>query len=799
LSAGKPKHDSSSDFPASDYSLATTCGFPVNDSMTNRWIPISAGLLACALATHASTPLPDTAPGPFAPIPDLLTGPALPTKPMEPKAPILKDCANAPAILEKLHIQLTNHQTRTLDANRFLLIPIQSTALGEICDTDQLTKDEMLHAFSLLGGDLRPGSLDQGQARLVTPDTVLHAWHCGFARTLEYIEQNQLHGILATFLEGALANARELRARSGEPAATKLAWTEARFAAAWVLLGPPSSGALHPSSRSSYDSSAEQRLAKASENLPPAIADALSREIHLILDAKAIALSPLFGISDPDNRIDYTRFKPRSHYTKNDELGGYFRAMTFLGCNGYDMRGPEAIRDALLASLVMARTPEKGISPLKSWKELMEITGFFAGQSDDITYPELRAWTADNLGPAPLDINSALSPDNLAKLFANISKLRPPLIVSPIHQAQTKAPDSAPPSFRIFGQRFSWDARILDRLTCGAPDQMPSVPSCVTIPAAFGDSYAEKLSRAQLAALPGKGKEYAAEFDKRLPEIRKELTSVGDNEWFASMASKQLHVISTLARPRNEFFPAFMRNEAFLAKNIASMLGSFTELKHDTVLYEKEKGVFETGGDELGKRNQAQRGFVQPDLVFWREMERLSIFAADGFDHRIKASEGGEISSRYRAFAKAMTEFRKIAEKEIAGEKLSQHDQEIIRTTDLLGMACPTCCFCAPKPGDGKCALAADVLTDADSGQILQEALGRPYVMLALVGGQDGNRMVVGLAYNHFEFTRRLDQGRLTDEEWKDCVYGAKPTLPAKAAWQSPGGAPDTGKQESGH
>jgi hypothetical protein len=754
--------------------------------------------------------LPDAAPGPFAPVPAKLTGPELPAKPMEPKAPVLKDCANAAAVLKNLLIKLTDDQKRILDANRFLLIPIESTAVGEALpesDDDKqwsFTSDEMLSAFVQLGGDSSPESRKPCQTRLVTPDLVLHAWHRGFSRTLEHIEQRRLHDILASFLDGTLANARELRAKADGPSAERLAWTEARFAAAWILLGPPSPPDPKESDNedqakskrsempdpSAYLAFTEKRLAQAGKHLPPAVAEALAQEIHLILDAKAMVKSPLFGMYDPTKPADYTQYKPRSHYTKTPTLGGYFRAMMFLGRNGYTLHDTDAIGDALLASLVMARTPEKGAPPLRAWKELMEITGFFAGQSDDVTYPELRAWTTANLGSPAIDVTTALSPDNLAKLSANMTKLRPPLIVSSAHADQTTSPDSDPPSFRIFGQRFTWDARVLDRLTRGAPQEMPSAPSCVMIPAAFGDSYAEKISRAYLAALPANGAAYAAEFDKRIPEIRKELAGVGDNEWFASMASKQLHVISTLARPRNEQFPAFMRNDAFQAKNITSMLGSFTELKHDTVLYAKQVYAEMGDGGENEKIPPPPHGLVQPDVAFWREMERLAIFASDGFARHKLLPDAAEEFSRFHVFAKAMTGFRKIAEKEIAGAKLTEKDWEIIRTTDLSGMAAPILPHDEPKPGDGKCALATDVLTDAAAGQILQEALGRPYVMLALVGGQDGNRMVVGLAYNYFEFTRPLGQGRLTDEEWQEGIYKPNPTLPAKASWHPPVSAP---------
>jgi hypothetical protein len=75
------------------------------------------------------------------------------------------------------------------------------------------------------------------------------------------------------------------------------------------------------------------------------------------------------------------------------------------------------------------------------------------------------------------------------------------------------------------------------------------------------------------------------------------------------------------------------------------------------------------------------------------------------------------------------------------------------------------------------------VLTDAAEGTVLHQALGRPLVMIALVGGNGGNRMVAGLAYRHFEFSRPLTEGRLTDEEWQARIYQPKPDLPPAPKW----------------
>jgi hypothetical protein len=54
--------------------------------------------------------------------------------------------------------------------------------------------------------------------------------------------------------------------------------------------------------------------------------------------------------------------------------------------------------------------------------------------------------------------------------------------------------------------------------------------------------------------------------------------------------------------------------------------------------------------------------------------------------------------------------------------------------------------------------------------------------MLALVGNEQSPRAVLGLAYNHYEFSEPLG-ARLTDEAWRERLYAPAPRLPAKNAW----------------
>lgn len=752
--------------------------------------------LVCMSSVMASPiEMPDATPGTFAPVPPRLIGPSEPTQPMDANAPVLESCKNAPAILGALGISPSDAQLARLAAHGFLLIPIEETQLAESLPTNEdenqwaFSQDEMLAAFDRLGGDADPSFRNPENARLINPDLILHIWHRGFARALEYIEQRQLHTILTVFLEGVLQNTRELRAdNTDEALAARLAWTEARFAAAWVLLGPPAPPDVEPWEENkppappSYADSVASRLATVSTGLPEEVAAALKTEISLILAAEDMGKSPLFGMYAPDKPADYTQFKPRSHYTKNDTLGGYFRAMMYLGRYGFEFDTSDSYGDAALAALVMARTTAADARPLDAWKQLMDITSFFAGQSDDITYTEFRAWIAETLGTTALDPATAISPGTSTALAANLAQLRPPLIVSSAHTNETTSPESDGAAFRIFGQRFSWDARILDRFTRESPDAMPSLPTALMVPAAFGDPLGEKLVREKLAANPT----HLANFNTRLPAIRSELAAVADSGWFASMAAKQLHVISTLARPRGTTFPAFMQSEAFAAKNLESQLGSFTQLKHDTVLYAKQVYAEAGEGGLDDTRPPLVKGLVQPELPFWREMERLAQFAADGFARHKLFPDADEEFSRFRHFATQIASLRKIAEKQAAGTDLSDAEWEIIRTIDFREMTRPMTPYDEPAPGEGKNALVTDIATDAASGNILFQALGRPFIMLALVGGKDGDRMVAGLAYRHHEFARPISDGRMTNEEWRADIYRPDPKSIPRASWQVP-------------
>lgn len=776
---------------------------------------LSAG---AALAAQEVT-LPQVTLAPFAPAPAALTGPLHPQKAMEAKVPTLEKAANVKDLLGRVGILLTPAQKAQLEKHRFVLIDVAGTKLevafnpptnekdddGNPLPDYRSTQDEMLAGFDMIAADTSDRwSRSPGQAKFITADLALHACHRFFSQALEFLEQRQLRARLEDTLEQAMAACQALRKDTSPEAKQRLEVVEAQLAAAWCLLGRETAAekgegedfeGMDPEVRKEMERAnpptdartVAQRLAAKAGGFSAEVAARLKAEVSAALGAEASDKKGLFGEYDPLKSPDYTQFRVRSHYTKTEELKGYFRCMMLLGRNGYALNpesGPPTLglTDSLLLSMALSLPDKSGKSALEGWRELMEITGFFAGQSDDLTYNELRAWVVKTLGRETLRPEDAVDAKVLGQLKAAINELRAPQILADERGRERREGDLRP-EFRLFGQRFSFDAWILNQFIT---DKL-TMPSGLFVPAAFGDTAAEAFAEDFIRGRFSEAANEVEPFQKTLARLRRRLQEVSDLTWFGSLAGQQLHALSQLAGGRNEHYPAFMRDPLYASKDIETMLGHWTEIKHDTVLYAKQSyAEMGEGGDTDRKLPPLPLGFVQPDVGFWREMERLADFMRTGFvKHALLPGMEKDEWAALNRFQQDMQLCRKLAEKEIAGTPLTPEEHESIWTFSLTYMDTPLDIRMAPDPDRGKSALITDVHTDAYHNEVLQEALGRPCVLMALVGTEKTPRLVAGMAYQHFEFTGPQDK-RATDEEWRAKVYAPKPELPPRAKWAVP-------------
>jgi hypothetical protein len=224
-----------------------------------------------------------------------------------------------------------------------------------------------------------------------------------------------------------------------------------------------------------------------------------------------------------------------------------------------------------------------------------------------------------------------------------------------------------------------------------------------------------------------------------------------------------------------------MQGKLFPVKQVQTFLGSYTELKHDTLLYVKQSFA-EAGGGSDEKPPPVPRGFVEPNLAFWQELQRLVAYTSAGFKKYGLFAKELEEYGRLTTFKARVNFYTSLAVKELKGAPLSEADYEKLRTGNLTYLAQPFVEGAILEDKEKRAGLIADIHTDALKGQILYEATGEPYFILALVGNEGVSRLTVGVAFNHYEFTGPLGT-RYSDADWQAKVYGAPPQLPPKNFW----------------
>jgi hypothetical protein len=529
-----------------------------------------------------------------------------------------------------------------------------------------------------------------------------------------------------------------------------------------------------------------------------AIYDLATQEIALINKAEGTAPSPLFTPLRPELINDYSQFKPRSHYTKNEILKSYFIAMMWYGRMGFTLNSPDLTRDTIIITgqVNSLNAGDKKISRL--WSDMSSAIEFFVGETDDLTpyqYTEEIKKTYGNSMTA-----DQLADDSLLNKFINavVKDLPSPRILS--EAIAMKDIDSQTKEellkntmqFRFMGQRFTPDAEIYTRLTQGdeAPDpetgqKLPSIPTSLMIASllnpqnqttkAYLDEWVNNKDR-----INTEGRESDKIIKKVYAQIAEEFSGYDNAVWTQNIYWGWLNSLRALTANYGTGFPAFMTGADWQKKNLGTMLGSYTELKHDTLLYAKQSYAERGGGGPDVPLPPAVKGYVEPDVVFWDRLTALTTATRDGLKERNVMPD--EYAPRYDALIDALTFLRRIAAEELNNQTISDEDFEKLRTISGLSFER----IVEPLPGEEltlrerRAGLIADIHTDARLGRILYEATGKPYVIYVAVKDANGTRLTRGVVYNHYELTGTLDK-RLNDEEWQATAYSdSNKTVPDK-------------------
>lgn len=567
----------------------------------------------------------------------------------------------------------------------------------------------------------------------VTVDSLMHTYHLYFAQLLNRTERNFLADDLLTLskamLECSLNQYEQLAGSQWEEAACR---NVAFFAVAAALQDP-------------------------AQQAPACAEQLVQQELELIYAAGGIAVSPLAG-----DEMDYSQFKPRGYYEGDETLEQYFRAMMWYGQVNFAQKSDSLNRSALLMTLAMARTG------LEDWEKIYTVTSFFAGVSDDLGYYEYAPAIQQAYGGYP-SVDDLIKEEAAYERFvALVAEMRPPAVNSvPVYTTEVGDLGEMNKGFRFMGQRFTLDAAVMQQLVYRAVEaneggELRMLPDTLDVPAALGSDLALQLLEEQ-------GDTAYRGYSENMTQLRAYLAEAPESAWTTSLYSSWLYTLEPLLETRGTGYPSYMTSTEWQTKALESFAGSFTELKHDTVLYSKQV-MAEMGGGAVDEIDD--RGYVEPEPEVYRRFMLLAQQTAQGLA-RFGLIDSGDVEnlSRLEELARRLLV---ISNKELCNETLTDEEYDLIReyggtlehfwieaVKDRAGTE-------YVDPREYPAALVTDIATDPN-GRVLQVATGSPAEILVIVPIDGQLRIASGMAYNFYQFEQPLDQ-RLTDSEWRQMI-----------------------------
>jgi len=606
------------------------------------------------------------------------------------------------------------------------------------------------------------------QPVFVSSDSLLHVYHLLFDKILRTAETEHFIPLL-----------RDLNA-------TMLAQTEAQYQA--LKGGPWEEAAL----RTVAFVGVASQLLDPGVTVPDHAADLVASEIALVDAADGILPSPLFpGLEFGE---DYSQYIPRGHYTRSDDLQRYFKSMMWYGRMTFRLKakdlevGKEETRRALL--LVQAlREAQVGSRPaLDAWQDLYSPTAFMVGRSDDLTALQYFDAMDSVYGSAPA-ITDLVDEAKLQQFIDLAFQLPAPRILGIVIQV-TDDEVATTKGLRFMGQRFVPDAYVFRQLiyrNVGTNEDPRPLPKGL-------DLFAAMDSERAYAILDEMGETHFANYPEQMQKMQDWVSGLGVSDWTETLYNTWLYTFQPLIEVPGEGYPQFMRSPSWLDKQLNTVLGSWAELKHDTILYAKQVYA-ELGGGAPPPQPEPAKGYVEPVPLFFARLAALSAMTRQGMESRGLLNELDRASlDSLETLARSL---QTMAEKELRNEPLTEDEYHTIRfyggDLETLTMAAADSDVTDPNARrfmeeEPQAAVIADVATNpAPPPTALEEAVGRvnPIYVVVPIAQADGTnylQVAKGGVFSYYEFPWPIDD-RLTDEKWRGMLDDG--TAPASPDWTS--------------
>ncbi|MFC1567022.1 DUF3160 domain-containing protein, partial [bacterium] len=538
-------------------------------------------------------------------------------------------------------------------------------------------------------------------------------------------------------------------------------------------------------------------LTKDEKIIPQDIKNVVLQEIKLCEEHKGLASPFILNPTQDENykyKIDYSQFVPRGHYTSTESLQKYFMAMMWFGT--YVLH-PSTVDSELIQGLLIThslynkKVNEKYL--IDFWEKIYEPTVLYVGLSDDFGPLECKV-VIDKIFGKQFSIDDFTDAKKLIEVKKMVKKM-----YDKKTRIKQKMDDKlvSEPEFSLMGQRYIPDSEIMQRLV---KPRERVFPKGLDVMAAFGSRIAKEL---MLTTYKDDWKDFP-KYPDELEDLIAEYKNLKPEEWKKNIYYNWLWCLKSLLELDNGYtYPFFMNNDNYLAKNLNCVLASWTEMRHDTILYSQQSNAAECGGDCWEARQwipEPPKGYVEPNVEFYYRLKEMLQYIKNElkkrgyFGKNAKKSYGiDSFDVLYSRFIEAVEFLEQVSVKELNKEPLTIKEYEQIRRfgslIDNLSLEAYENIYgpianiyhnhwASLKGPDRNIPLVTDVHTALDRKKVLEEAVGNAFEIYVIVEINGRLKLTRGSVFSYYEFKWPMGD-RLTDEKWQDMLEkGVEPGLP---------------------
>ena len=393
---------------------------------------------------------------------------------------------------------------------------------------------------------------------------------------------------------------------------------------------------------------------------------------------------PLFTIGDRTRKIDFSQFKVRGHYvyTEEDEMMGsknlepYFRTLMWLGRIDFFLSPPpanpwepkwtfEEIKHMNMSAFILNEMIQN-CAHLNLFEENEKIINYFVGISDNITINEYQSVLDKyNITSASALYDSITYDKYYNELISNEAFAQKIMGGIFFVDPDSSVPGVLPVSYRVAGQRFIIDSEVLsnvvfDRIIFENKKMKRLMPDPLDAMYCLGNSDAFALLKNEVETY---------KYGRNLANMRYLIDTESTSFWNESLYNAWLNSIRQLnPEEYSEDAPFFMKTGAWHQQKLNTQLASYTQLRHDNLLYAKPSY---TGGTGCS----FPYGYVEPYPEFYRA---LSTFANNvgTFLNTIDANSWEIMMAKeyFPKFGEIMEKLALLAEKELKNEAFNEED-----------------------------------------------------------------------------------------------------------------------------